>query len=78
MFNYKIIGYLSVLLLSGCGDARSFALQDQFCKDKGGVYEYADDTGGFDTGWCNNNTKFTYDTVRGMHLLPEFYPKKEK
>lgn len=68
----------AILLLSGCVDARGKALQDQFCSGKGGVFEYATDTGGFSTGWCMDNTKFTYDTIRSVKLRPEFYPDKEK
>ena len=40
-----IITTLSILLLSGCVDARGKALQDQYCTDKGGVYEYLGGTG---------------------------------
>jgi hypothetical protein len=74
----KLLIPVTLLLLAGCGDTRSYALQDQFCAEKGGVYKYASDTGGFSNAWCNDNTKFTYDTVRDMKLRPEFYPKKEK
>ena len=58
----KLFVLFTLLSLSGCGDARSYALQDQFCADKGGVYIYAQDTAGLSKAWCNDNTVFTYDT----------------
>lgn len=72
----KLLTILAVITLSGCIDARGYALQDQFCSDKGGVFEYVGDTAGFTPGWCKDNTKFTYDTVRNIHLQSEFYPER--
>ena len=70
-----IITTLSVLLLSGCVDARGKALQDQYCSDKGGVYEYLGGTGVVFVGYCKDNTEFYWDTIKGLKLLPEFYPE---
>lgn len=72
----KLLTILTTITLSGCIDARGYALQDQYCYDKGGVFEYATDTGGFTQGWCKDNTKFTYDTVRSIKLHPLFYPER--
>lgn len=70
-----VLTIFATLILSGCVDARGKALQDQYCYDKGGVFEYVSETGGFSFGYCMDNTQFTYNTVRKLGLRPEFYPK---
>lgn len=74
----KIFIPVTLLLLVGCVDSRGFALQDQFCSDKGGVFEYANSASNFGFGFCNDNTRFEYMELIKLKLRPEFYPKKEK
>lgn len=74
----KALTLITAVLLSGCVDSRGYALQDQFCADKGGVFEYANAASNFGFGFCNDNTRFEYIDIAKQKLRPEFYPKKEK
>lgn len=68
---------LSVLVISGCKPSpRSKALQDYYCKDKGGVYFYA--VSSFNKGYCNNNHQYGWRSFNTLTLPEEFYPEKEK
>ena len=65
----------ATLILTGCVDARGRALQDQYCSDKGGVYEYAESASAFGFGFCKDNTRFEYFDINKQPLRPEFYPE---
>ncbi|CAM0056332.1 hypothetical protein VPHK406_0157 [Vibrio phage K406] len=70
-----IITILTIVVLSGCVDARGKRLQDQYCSDKGGVYEYAESASAFGSGFCKDNTRFEYFDINKQPLRPEFYPE---
>lgn len=63
------------LILTGCVDARGKRLQDQYCSDKGGVFEYAESESNWGIGYCKDNTRFNYLEVAEQTLRPEFYPE---